>query len=113
MGFICKEARILFSGDGVIERVWLHLPESASVQRYYSSVRELDRRKQEFDQIYTGHKNAHKTIKFLEELTGLLELVLEEKNGIPIDTGTASGLLSGKTGCQIIAPQFKKKNFRT
>ncbi len=102
IGLICKQARILFSGDGVIERAWLHLPESASIQRYYETIQKLNCREQEFDQIYTGHKNAHKPVGFLKELTGLLELVLEERKGTPIDTGAGDGLLAGKNGCQII-----------
>jgi glyoxylase-like metal-dependent hydrolase (beta-lactamase superfamily II) len=102
IGLICKQARILFSGDGVIERAWLHLPESASVQRYYETIKKLNCREREFDQIHTGHKNAHKPVSFLKELTGLLELVLEEREGIPINTGAGDGLLAGKTGCQII-----------
>lgn len=102
IGLICKQARILFSGDGVIERAWLHLPESASVQRYYETIQKLNCREHEFDQIFTGHKNAHKPVSFLKELTGLLELVLEERTGTPISTGMACGLLAGRTGCQII-----------
>ncbi len=102
IGLICKEARILFSGDGVIERAWLHLPESASVQRYYDTIQMLNCRESEFDKIYTGHKNAHKPVSFLKELTGLLELVLDEKKGTPISTGAGDGLLAGAAGCQII-----------
>lgn len=102
IGFICKEARILFSGDGVIERSWLHLPESASIRQYYSTIRNLSCRAHEFDQIYTGHKNAHKPASFLKELTCLLEHILEHKTGIPISTGKDAGLLAGENGCQII-----------
>ncbi len=102
IGLICKQARILFSGDGVIERSWLHLPESASIQRYYETIQRLNCRESEFDQIYTGHKNAHKPVSFLKELTGLLELVLDEGKGTPINTGEEEGLLAGRTGCQII-----------
>lgn len=107
IGLVCKEARILFSGDGVIERAWLHLPESAGIRRYYETIGKLRRREQEFDQIYTGHKNAHKPVGFLEELAGLLELVLEERKGTPVSTGAGDGLLAGKTGCQII---FRPEN---
>lgn len=102
-GFICSKARILFSGDGVIERLWLHLPESSSVRRYYETVRKLSYRAHEFDQIYTGHKNAHKPAGFLKELTGLLEGILEGKTkGIPTDKAVVAGLLAGEAGCQVI-----------
>lgn len=109
IGFLCKEAGFLFSGDGVIERSWLHLSESASLTTYYKTICLLNDKKHEFSYIYTGHKNAHKPVAFLDELTSLLEHVIEEKDGTEIDTGIASGLLAGEPGCQIV---YNPRNVR-
>jgi len=50
-----QKDRILFSGDGIIEHLWLQLDHSLPVKTQIGSMKRLQERRGEFDTILHGH----------------------------------------------------------
>ncbi len=53
-----RKDRILFSGDGIVEQLWLQLPESQPVKTQIEGMERLRRYRDSFDTILHGHSDA-------------------------------------------------------
>lgn len=60
--------RILFSGDGVIEQIWMQLPESLPIQTQVQSMQRMQQFRSEFDTILTGHSRGPKDAELFDAL---------------------------------------------
>ena len=57
-GCICllsRETRILFTGDAVLDMIWMQLEESLPIPKLVESLERLEARRGEFDNLLTGH----------------------------------------------------------
>ena len=68
----CQD-RILFSGDGIIEHLWLQLPESLPVKTQIDSMKRLLQYRDEFDTILHGHCTSPAGAELFDSLLNALE----------------------------------------
>ncbi len=88
-GSIClldREDRILFTGDAVLDMIWMQLPESLPIPKLVESLERLSARRSEFDQLLTGHwqwrSEGLTDASLLDELlTGARELAAGKTDG--------------------------------
>ncbi len=70
-----RKDKILFSGDGVIEQIWMQLPESLPMRGQIKSMERIKCFRAEFDSILTGHSRGLEGADlFDEQLAGAIEL---------------------------------------
>ena len=70
IGLLCREDRILFSGDGANTHIWMQLPESTSIAVLKRTLDELlAQHGSEFDHILTGHGKGLEDIERVRELS--------------------------------------------
>lgn len=77
--------RLLFSGDGIIEHLWLQLPESLPVQTQIDSMRRLLPLRNQFDHILTGHCSAPVDASLFDALLAAAEELAAGKTENDID----------------------------
>lgn len=65
---IDRKDRILFSGDGIIEQIWMQLPESLKIRDQAASMRRLEFLRPEFDHILHGHSRQIGDAQEFDEL---------------------------------------------
>ncbi|MDE6625542.1 MAG: MBL fold metallo-hydrolase [Lachnospiraceae bacterium] len=70
--------RILFSGDGVIEQIWMQLPESLPIRTQIQSMQRIQHLRTEFDSILTGHSRCAEKAELFD---ALLEAAIDLDNG--------------------------------
>ncbi|RII36463.1 MBL fold metallo-hydrolase [Clostridium chromiireducens] len=66
-----EKEKILFSGDSIIGRLWMHLSESTSLEVYLNSMKRLRRYCNKFEKIYCGHTKYNEEgfeVKFINEI---------------------------------------------
>lgn len=63
-----REDRILFSGDGVIEQLWMQLPESLPIETQVQSLERLTALRPQFDVVLSGHSRAPHGAELLDAL---------------------------------------------
>lgn len=102
IGFIDIKNRILFSGDGVINHVWLQLPESSSVADYIKTLDSLNTHRSKFDFILAGHRGTRIPVSFLDKLRGTLTDLINGAWGKPYVNPVASGMIYKRKGCEVI-----------
>lgn len=82
-GGIClllRKDRILFTGDSIIEQTWMQLPESLSMETFYSSLDKLSCIRNDFDIILTGHSRDAEDASLYEAHKNAVHEVIEHKN---------------------------------
>ncbi|MGN0484493.1 MAG: MBL fold metallo-hydrolase [Lachnospiraceae bacterium] len=70
--------RILFTGDGVIEQIWMQLPESLPIQTQIQSMQRIQHLCTEFDTILTGHSRGPEKAELFD---ALLAAAIDLENG--------------------------------
>jgi len=68
-----RQDRILFSGDGIIEHIWLQLPESLPVKKQIESMKRLLPYRDCFDTILHGHCSEPAGAELFDSLLAALE----------------------------------------
>ena len=68
-----RQDRVLFSGDGILEHLWLQLPESLSVAAQIESMKRLLPLRDSFDIILHGHCRQPAGIELFDTLLSALE----------------------------------------
>ena len=68
-----RKDRILFSGDGILEHLWLQLPESLSVETQIAGMKRLLPLRDSFDTILHGHCQQPAGIELFDTLLAALE----------------------------------------
>ncbi len=81
IGFFLPEEKILFSGDGLTYHVWMHLPESTSLERYLQTLQDLERDDPDFEEIYTGHSRNPFGKDHLSKVIQLVKKVIDSPPG--------------------------------
>lgn len=71
--------RILFTGDGVIEQIWMQLPESLPIKTQIQSMQRIQHLRNEFDTILTGHSRCPEKAELFDHLL-LAAIDLENGN---------------------------------
>lgn len=73
-----REDRILFTGDGVIEQIWMQLPESLPLKMQIKSMQRIQHLRTEYDMILTGHSRGLEAAELFDEL---LAAAIDLENG--------------------------------
>ena len=68
-----RKDRILFSGDAILEHLWLQLPESLPVSTQIESMKKLIPLKESFDMILHGHCQKPFGMELFDTLLSALE----------------------------------------
>jgi len=68
-----RKDRILFSGDGILEHLWLQLPESLPVKTQIEGMKRLLPLRDSFDTILHGHSRQPAGIELFNTLLAALE----------------------------------------
>ena len=68
-----RQDRILFSGDGILEHLWLQLPESLPIRTQIESMKKLQTMRDAFDTILHGHCQAPFGAELFDTLLKALE----------------------------------------
>ena len=68
-----RKDRILFSGDGIVEHLWLQLPESQPVKTQIESMKRLLPLRDTFDTILHGHSDAPMGAELFDTMLAALE----------------------------------------
>lgn len=50
-----RKDRILFTGDSIIEQTWMQLPESLPMGQFLNSLKRVQKLRDQFDYLLTGH----------------------------------------------------------
>ena len=53
-----RKSRILFSGDSILEQTWMQMPECLPMQDFLKSLYDLEKYRDAFDWLLTGHGKA-------------------------------------------------------
>ena len=80
-----RRDRALFSGDGIVEHLWLQMDESPGAQTQLESLRRLEKLRGLFDTILTGHCTEPAGLELLDTMTAALEEVVAGKRDGDID----------------------------
>ena len=106
IGFFLPEEKILFSGDGLTYHVWMHLPESTSLERYLQTLEDLKRDDLGFEKIYTGHSRTPFGKDHLQKVIQLMKKVMESPRtaGHPNNDVDFPGMSAEGDGCWISYP---------
>ncbi|MBR1740930.1 MAG: MBL fold metallo-hydrolase, partial [Lachnospiraceae bacterium] len=72
-----RKDRILFSGDGVLEQLWLQLPESLPVKEQVRSMECFLPLRCEFDWILSGHSREPQEAELFDVLYAAVREVAE------------------------------------
>lgn len=67
-----RQDRILFSGDGILEHLWLQLEESLPVETQIASMEKLLPLRDQFDTILHGHCHNPRSAKLFDALLAAL-----------------------------------------
>lgn len=72
--------KILFAGDSIIGRLWMHLPESTSLEVYLNSMERLKPYYSRFEKIYCGHTNYDEDyfkVQFIDEIIADVSKIID------------------------------------
>lgn len=76
VGLLCREHRVLFSGDALNSHLWMQLDESASLEAFENTLRTLlQKYRGAFDHLLTGHSKGPEDARLADEmLEGVISL---------------------------------------
>lgn len=77
-----EKEKILFAGDSIIGRLWMHLEEAASLNTYLKSIEGLRQYCHKFEKIYHGHTKHNEEsydVSFIEEVIEDVSDIIEGK----------------------------------
>ena len=67
-----KADKILFSGDAILEQLWLQLPESTGIAEQIKSMERLEKYRGNFDTILSGHSKGTEDASLFDNLLSAL-----------------------------------------
>lgn len=102
IGLIDRKHHILFSGDGIINHVWMQLPESSAIADYLNTVKNVRTYSKYFDCIYAGHRREIHKLSFLDELELTLMDLLDGAKGKKYNNQIASGMIYKRDKCEVV-----------
>ncbi len=102
IGFLDRKHRILFSGDGLINHIWLHIPHSSTIDEYLVTLDALDKYLPDFDIICNGHAEKPLPAAFLDEMKLTLKELLNGAVGQIYTNPIFSGMIYIRNGCEVV-----------
>lgn len=88
---------ILFAGDSIISRLWMHLEESADLNTYLNSIKALRNYCLKFKDIYCGHTKYNEEpfgVSFIDDIIrDVTEIVEGTKVGTYLNDGSGQCLV--------------------
>ncbi len=104
IGLIDKKHRILFSGDGLNNHIWMQLVESTTLEEYFQTLKAVEPFRKEFDMIHMGHQRDPKPEAFIDVLEQAVKDLLEGAVGIPYNNPIASvnGLIYKREDSEVV-----------
>jgi len=109
IGILDRKHRILFSGDGLCNYIWMQLPESSYLSEYYEILNSLSAYEEDFDFICNGHSQVPLPAAFIEQMKETINDLFEGAQGKPYNNPNASGWHYVKNGCEIMYQTDKIK----
>ena len=80
-----RQDRILFSGDGILEHLWLQLEESLPVETQIASMEKLLPLRDQFDTILHGHCHNPRSAKLFDALIAALRDLAADNTSNDVD----------------------------
>ncbi len=102
IGILDRKHRILFSGDGLINHIWLHIPHSSTIEEYLITLEALNKYLPDFDIICNGHSEKPLRATFLEEMKLSLKDLLNGAEGQTYNNPIFSGMIYKCNGCEVV-----------
>ncbi len=102
IGILDRKHRILFSGDGLINHIWMHLPHSSTIEEYHVTLKALDKFLPDFDIICNGHSEKPLPAAFLDEMKLTLKELLNGAVGQIYTNPIFSGMIYIRNGCEVV-----------
>jgi len=113
VGILDRKHRILFSGDGLTNYIWLQLPNSSTIEKYLQTLEDLDKYKSDFDIICNGHAEEPLPASFLEEMKLTLKDLLNGAVGKPYNSPNnpiPNSMIYIRNGCTVAYSPGKIRN---
>lgn len=112
IGILDRKHRILFSGDAVINHIWMQLPHSSSIEEYQKTLNSLDCYLGDFDDICNGHSQQPLPVSFIGNMKLTLGELLKGAVGTTYTTQIpgADGMIFRFNGCEVVYNQNKIRN---
>lgn len=95
IGLLDRKSRILFSGDGVNEYLWMQLDHCLPLRKLLQTLYDLQKYRDEFDYILTSHATGLVEASHCEELAAAIEDMLAGENEDDFDTEFFGGMVKG------------------
>ncbi len=104
IGILDRKHGILFSGDAVINHIWMQLPHSYSIEEYLKTLNSIDCYLGDFDIICNGHSQQPLPVSFIGNMKLTLGELLKGAVGTTYTTQIqgADGMLFKSNGCEIV-----------
>lgn len=109
IGILDRKHRILFSGDGVINQVWMQLKESTSLTEYKKTLESLEAYEKDFDYIYLGHCKNFQPVAFIDKVMETLDKIIGGEKGEPFNNPIAKGEIYRNGDCEVV---YNPKNIK-
>lgn len=107
---IDREAKLLFSGDSLLEGDhWLHLEESTPLEIYYQSLVQLGKNLDRSYRNLPAHDGPISLMVLDEMLAGLPAILSGECRGTPCETFVGNGLCCKFNHCGVIYQENRLK----
>lgn len=111
IGLLDRKHRILFSGDGLNNHIWMQLAESSTLEEYLEVLNSTDRYLKDFDIICNGHSMEPLPLAFVDELKMTLSDLIGGAAGEPYNNPVASGMIYNRNGCEVVYAPDKIRKF--
>lgn len=87
IGLLSRADRIFFTGDGIIEQVWMQLEESLPMEQFLENLNKLESIRKDYDYILAGHSRGLEDASLYEDLKQAVQEVCEGKteNDMPYE----------------------------
>ena len=105
IGILDRKHRILFSGDGLINHIWMQLPHSSTIEEYLTTLDVLDKYIPDFDIICNGHAEKPLPAAFLDRMKLTLKDLLNGAVGLPYSNLIApipNSMIYNRNGCEVV-----------
>lgn len=102
IGLLDRKHRILFSGDGLNNHIWMQLAESSTLEEYLEILNGTDGYLKDFDIICNGHSPEPLPNSFVKEMKLTLSDLIAGAEGEIYTNPIASGMIYRRNGCEVV-----------
>ena len=105
---IDRSDKICYSGDSIIEQLWLFLEESESLETYLNSLKRIREvlRDAGVEKIYSGHFSYEPIpVSMVDTMIEAMELIIARKlEGVEVENHAGKGIEYSYNGWKVICP---------